>query len=148
MDPIISYYIQLCSYTYVLTYPDPDLPNYCLTGIFIKCSFPKVSSQSSFTGWSCLHSLCFIKWLGLKMFTIDHLGKILWVNISNHATMQNGVSHTSVKSTRKPVILARKWVESPFWDHLERVKIVKICKIPNATRSSSVIESVVEVSVA
>ena len=63
--------------------PTPELSSR-LTGTFAKCWFPrpfhKVLVLAKLVDWSCLHSLCIIRWLTwerLKMLTIDHLENII-----------------------------------------------------------------------
>ena len=63
--------------------PTPELSSR-LTGTFAKCWFPrpfhKVLVLAKLVDWSCLHSLCIIRWLTwerLKMITIDHLENII-----------------------------------------------------------------------
>ena len=109
--------------------PTPELSSR-LTGTFAKCWFPrpfhKVLVLAKLVDWSCLHSLCIIRWLTwerLKMLTIDHLENIIHNHIKPciHYLFFGSISdwfHSSMRiwwcqqksviSAWKPVILAWK----------------------------------------
>ena len=100
----VTIYIYTRIHTHIYIYP--ELLSSRLSGTFAKCSFPTAFLQSTLklVDWSCLHSLCIIRWLTwerLKILTIDHLennGKwhylgrqtlrtnIIWKTLLRHLT--------------------------------------------------------------